>query len=355
MNLKINHRNGIANVKYFNSFKLDMKYDAVASTFAVNFYYDPNQQVLAELACVSHYHECIFEHNGEVLMTGYILSQVFNRNPKTELAQFGGYSKAGVLEDCEIPSSLYPLQSDGLTFREIASKIIAPFDIKMLVDESVSNLMDKPIPVSTSSPVQKIKSYLAEIATQRNIIISHNEYGDVVFTRARTDLKPILHVEDGLIATSISLSFSGQPMHSQITVLKEADIDGGNAGEATVKNPYCPIVFRPHVINQTSGDEITVEDAAKNALAAELKNIILTVTLDRWEIDGKVIRPNNIITVLSRKNYIYKKARFFIESISFTGDTEKQIAVLTCVLPEVYNGETPVNIFVDAHANFPRV
>jgi prophage tail gpP-like protein len=133
-------------------------------------------------------------------------------------------------------------------------------------------------------------------------------------------------------------------MHSDITVIKQADSDGGNAGEATIKNPYVPFVFRPKVVTQNSGDDNDTEQAAKNILAAELKNLTLTIVTDRWELDGKMLKPNNIISVLNPEVYIYKKTNWFIEQIDYTGDQEKTVATLKCVLPEVYNGGTPKSI-----------
>lgn len=354
MNLKINHRLGIVDVDFFSNFELTLKYDSVASVFAFGFYFDPKNKTHAELACVSHYHEAIVQHNGETLVTGFILGQAFKHGAVKELAKFGGYSKPGVLEDCEIPPSLYPLQSDGLTLREIVSKLIAPFKLKMVVDSSVASKMDAAIPVSTASVSQNIKTYLTELTTQRGIVMTHNENGDLVFTKAKKSYKPICHFDAGIPGTEITMSFNGQGMHSDITVMKQADSEGGNAGETTIQNPYVPIVYRPKVITQTSGDSNTIEETAKNALAAELKNIVLTIKTDRWEIDGKIIRPDNTITVTDPEVFLYKKTEWFIESVSYTGDAKETTAVLTCVPIEVYNGETPTNMFVDSHENLPR-
>lgn len=357
MNLKINHRVGVVNVTRFNDVKVELKYDAVGSTFAFKVYFDPKDKIMAEALCISHFHECILEHDGEVLITGYILSSVLSNGPLDQLAEIGGYSKSGVLEDCEIPVELYPLQADGLTLRELAKKIIEyeKFGLKVYVDDAVAEMMDTAIPVSTAKAVQKIKGYFTDLCKQRNIILSHTPNGNVTFTRAKTNLEPLFHVEDGFIGVDIKMSFNGQPIHSQITVLMDADDQGGNSGEFTVFNPYCPTVFRPKVIELTSGTDVTIEEAAKNALAAELKNIVITVTIDRWKKNNKIIRPNNVITVLSPKNYIYKRTRVFIESVSFTGTPASQTAVLTCVPTEVYTAEVPVNMFVDAHENFPRL
>lgn len=358
MNLKINHRLGVVDVTYFSSFQVSLKFDSLASTFSFNFLYNEKSRIHAEMACVSHFHEAILEHEGETLITGFLLSQAFNVGSKTELTQFAGYSKAGVLEDCSIPPTIYPVQSDGLTLRQIASKIISAFTpkMKMIVDDSVASKMDMVIPISTSKDNQNIKSYLTEITTQRKIIMTHNEKGDILFTTAKTDLPPVLHVEDGQIGTNISLVFSGQGLHSDITVMKESGIDGGNAGEYTIQNPYVPIVYRPLVLTQTSGEDTTIEETAMNALAQELKGAItLKVETDRWKVNGKILRPGGIITVLSPKNYLYKKTRFLIESIDYKGDSKLMTATLNCVLPEVYSGKMPKNIFVDAHENLPRI
>jgi prophage tail gpP-like protein len=351
MNLKINDRIKIRTIEYFNNFRIDLKYDSVGSSFAFNFYFDSKNPDQEELACVSHYHEAIIEHNGERLITGYILSEAFSSSPIKQMVQFSGYSLPGVLEDCNIPVSIYPLQSNNLTLNEIADKVLKPFKLKKVVDAEVADRMNIPYKEITAEPTQTVKDFLTELAAQRNIVLSHDEYGNLLFTQAKTNQLPILNVDNGLVGTQMSLSFSGQPIHSDITVMRQADSDGGNASQYTIENPYVPIVYRPKTIIQSSGDDNSVQQAAQNALAAELKNIVLTIKIDRWAIDGKIIRPNNIITVLNPDLYLYRKTNFFIESVSYEGDPEKMTATLTCVLPEVYNGKTPKNVFVDAHKN----
>jgi len=355
MNLKLNHRLGVTDIKYFNAFTLDLKFDSVASTFGFKCYLDPYNREHAESACVSHFHEAIVEHNGKTLVTGYILSNNFVRQSKKQLVQFGGYSKPGVFEDCHIPTDLYPLETSGLSLAQIAKKLAAPFKIKVVVDPDVSSIVNKVIQKTTPKETQTIKDYLTELATQKDIIITHNEKGDLLFTKAKTNLSPLFEVSDGIIGTDIELSFDGQAMHSHITVVKQADSGGGNSGEYTIENPYCPIVYRPKTVTQTSGDDISVKETAKNELIAELKNIRLTITTDRWEVNGAIILPNNLVTVYSPENFIYKKTDWFIESIKYEGDEKQTIATLNCVLPEVYNGKEIKNIFVNPHENFPRI
>jgi len=270
------------------------------------------------------------------------------------MTSFGGYSLAGVLEDCDIPPDFYPLEFDGLTLKEIAKKMIAPWpEIGLVIDPLVADKMNEPFETTTAGAQQSPKAFLQELATQKNIIMSHDEKGRLVFTRARTGKKPILNFVDGGIPfTRMELVYNGQPMHSHITVLKDADPDGGNTGEVTLRNPFVPFVYRPKVIKQTSGKDTDTEDAARQALAAELKNVRLEIDTDRWLIDKMVVRPDNIITVKNPKTYLFNKSSWFIESVKFKGNQESTIATLSCVVPEVYNANTPVYLWkgINTHA-----
>lgn len=354
MILKVNGKK----VDFFNGFQLDTKYDAVASTFSFVAYFNPDNPDHKELFRPGQYARCTVEHNDELILTGTLLSVTFNSGPLKQLAAIGGYSLPGVLEDCEIPTSAYPLQSDGLSLRQIASKFLAPFNITMMVDDAVSAAMSSVFETSLAKESQSVKAYLTELAAQKNITISHNAAGELVFTTAKTKQEPILDftnqstdrrqvfVAGQTINTGMSLSFNGQSLHKSIAVIKQAS-DTDNAAEASVRNPYVPI-FRSKVMQQSSGTDNTTSQAARNALGEELANIKLTITTDRWEVDGKLLKPNNIVTVTNPELFLYRKTRWFIESINFTGDNVQTIATLNCVLPEVYNGETPKNIFADA-------
>lgn len=350
LGLKINDRIRNRKVDFFNNFTLSLKYDSIGSTFGFGFYFNPDNTELKELMCIGHYHECTVVYNDETLLTGFILSQNFSSSSTRQFVQITGYSLPGVLADCCIPPNIYPLQSNGLSLKQIAQKLIQPFKLRMKIDSSVISLMNSTFKVSTANETQTIENYLTSLASQKNIVVSHTELGEVLFTKAKTKQTPILdfNVPAGksIPGTDMTLNFNGQAMHSHITVMKQADSDGGNASEHTIRNPYViNSVYRPITLTQSSGDDNDSSKAAKTALSAELKNLKLTITTDRWVVDGKILKPNNLITVINPEIYLYTKSTWFIESIDFTGDNTKTTAVLTCVLPEVYNNETPKYLF----------
>ncbi len=350
MNLKIDDRKSNVNVEFFDKIDLTLRYDALANDYSFTFYFNPNNEQHKVFTQVGKYQLVRLYHNGELLTTGFVLKQGFSNSATKELVSFSGYSVPGVLEDSQIPPTAYPLQSDGLNLRQIAEKLLRPFHLKIEIDPSVSVQMNKVYPKTTASETESVKDYLTSLATQRDIVITSTPNGRVLFTKAKTNQNPILHFEKDMVGTNYSLSFNGQGMHSEIHVLKQASKDGGNAGQYKILNPYVPVsttAFRPKVITQSSGDDNDTKKVAENELARELKNIVLTINTDRWEIDGKIIKPNNLITITDPDLFLYKKTKFFIESIQFSGNNTVQTATLTCVLPEVYSNVVPKsNIFL---------
>ena len=332
-------------INTFNNFTLTLNYDSIASTFGFDLYFNPDDFFHKELFQPGHFHECEIEHNGELLVRGYMVNHNFELSPIKKTSGISGYSLTGVFEDCNIPTSLYPLQSDGKTLLQIAQYLSNPFGINVVVDGSVSSKVNQVYDVTTAKETSSIKDYLSSLASQKNVILSHTNKGELLFTKAKTRQKPVFHFTGQMPSTSISLSFNGRALHSHITAQKQASSDGGNAGEVTIRNPYVPYIFKPKVTTQSSGTDNDTEEAAKNIRASSLKGIKLTIKTDIWEVDGKVIKPNQVISVQSKELYLYEKSNWFIESVSLSGNEKQTIATINCVLPSVYDGLEPQNIF----------
>ena len=360
ISLFINDRLRNRKVDFFNEFTFNLSYDSIASQFGFSYYFDPLNVEHKELACVTHFHEVVIKHNDKQFLKGVITNQSFKQSSKKELAHFSGYSLPGVLEDCQIPPSIYPLQSDGLTLNQIASKLIQPFKknygLEMIVDSSVASVMNKTFKSTTASETQTIKDYLTKLASQKDIIMTHDTDGRLLFTKAKTDGKPIMEIDltkgvpDGM---TYSMDYNGQNMHSHITVQGQSSIEGGNAKEYTIRNPYViGSVYRPKVISQSSGDDNDTKLAARRALGNELRDVKLTVTVDRWELNGEFILPNNTISVYAPELYLYHRKDWFIESVNYSGDNKSSTCTLNCVLPECYNDDEVISIFreINLHA-----
>jgi len=331
---------------FFNSFELNLAYNSIASTFSFEglIFDEETKNLFKPLS----YKECKVYMDDELLLTGTILNTSTSAENQDSLASISGYAKTGVLDDCNIPTSLYPLQSDKLTIKEIIEKLLKPFSLSLIVDSLAQSSVNTKFDKSTADSDQTIKSYINELTTQRNIILSHNENGNLLLTKLNLKQPSVATYIEGMPSTKISLSVDGQSMHSHITVQKQASIEVDVAGEQTLTNDLVTS-YRPVVKQQTEGSNNETEDSVNSVLGSELRNIQLTIVTDRWKwTDGQkinIIKPNNIIDVKSPTNFINNLTRFFVESISYSGNQEGIIATINCVLPEVYSGNKPKNIF----------
>ena len=333
-------------VDFFNNVGVQLRHDAVASGFAFSFAFNPDNPVHRKICKPCAYYPVSIEQDGETLLTGTLLNGDFIDGAVPGMVELKGYSKTGVLEDSNIPDSVYPLQSDNINLKNITEKILKPFGIKLVVDAAVAADAGKVYKNSTGGDTQSIKGYLSELAAQRNILITHNELGDLVFTRSKAAAQSIFDFKQDTKGITFRLSVNGQGMHSAITVQRQANKSKLElAVEEKATNPYAAAAFRPRVERQTSGDDLNTKQAAQNLVCSELQNIKLIIEIEGWTLGGKIVRPNNIVSVTNPQVYCYKRTDWFVEAVDFMGNESEQRCALTCVLPEVYNGRVAKNIF----------
>jgi prophage tail gpP-like protein len=332
-------------VNFFNNFELELNHNAIASDFSFSFFFDPNNPLHRKIAKPFSYQKIEVFFNGSLLITGTLLNLQFAQSAVPDLVTLKGQSLTGVLVESNIPVDVYPLQSIGLSLDQITRKLLNPFGLIYVVDPSVSARMSKPFSNSIAAEGQTVGGYLVELARQKDIVITHDAEGRLVFTNAKTDAKPIFDFDltkntpDGY---SFSIDYPGTSMFSPTVAQKQQSTSGGNAGKSTVENKFVPKgVIRARVVSQTSGDDNDTQLVAKRDVSNQYGSISLSINISSFMAGEKVIQPNNTINILAPKLAIYDKTKFFIQSVSFTGNALSNTSTIKCVLPESYTTQTP--------------
>lgn len=328
---------------FFQSLEVKKTYNSIAYSFRFTGYFDEENSDHRKIYDPLSYRSVSIFYDDVLILSGTILNVSTQHAATKQPATISGYSRSGVLQDSQIPIENYPLQSDGKTLREIAESLLDPFNIKLYVSERVEDDVDKVYEVTTAKETDTILKYLTELCLQRNIVITSTPGGNVLLTRSVIKRPSAIITEE--TAVRITLVSNGQSMHSSITVIKQAGVNASNAGEATVNNPYVN-VLRPLVKVQSSGDDIDTEKYAERVVKSELRGIILNIELEGWLYPGteNLVNMGDIIYVLSPNNSIFRKTRFFVESVTYKGDSMSKTAILECVLPSVYDEEKIVKV-----------
>lgn len=370
MQLKINDKV----ITQYEQVSVSLKYDSIASTFGFSLLFEPGNKDRSTYL-PGAYSNAEISYNGERLITGQVLSQSFSSAgaPPKSLVDVGGYSTTGFLEDCQVPLDAYPLQLDNKSLSEIIQTVLFPLNIKFQVDESVKAEADTVYPTVVFEQSDSIKDFLARLTSQKNIVLSHTATGQLLLTRADVNKKPIFNFDGGQPALKMNLKFNGQMMHDVISVIGQQGINTANAAQSQIENPYVQkkVNFnlnarnstvgnaaiikgnRPKVALQTAGNDNDTPLVARGLLGQELKAIRLTIEIQGWTLNGKLVRPNNIITVVNPELFLFQKSKWFIESVDFTGNNVDERAILSCVLPECYSNTAVANIFTGSNLTAP--
>lgn len=336
-------------VNYFNNGSIVLKLDSIGSVFFFSTHFEANNPEYQEILKPLQYKKVeIFDENERLVLTGNIINHTFKSDKNRNLVTISGYSKAGILEDCTIPLKEYPLESNKRSLLDICTRLCSFYGIKVKVSQNTSNLASQIIESkskklenktkevfgrTTAEPTETIKDYMARMCSQKNIILSHNQYGDVVLFQPEYDQKPkYFFTKENTL--EMELTFNGQDLHSEIDVITQPSDDDSNdvVLNGKSKNTLIP-VFRPTTKILNSGENF--RETAKNELARELSNIKLTIKL-QGIFTG--LYPGEIINVHNHYIYCYAYNRFMIESVEFNFDAGEDTTVLNCLIPEAFTG-----------------
>lgn len=328
-------------IKFFDQISIARTLDSVASVFSFVGRFNPENPLHLEIYKPLAFPKVeIFRNDGTLLLTGTIVKTDTPSEAAPNLWKLSGYSKAGILERVNIPYSLYPLESLNRNLKDITSRLIAPFGIDMFVDPSVATDAAINFDKSVAAPSEKIKAYLSKLASQRNIVLSHNPSGDLVYFRPDTTAAPLYRFNTEN-TVSMRLSVDGDAMFSDIIVLRQPEDSESNLTPVdTVKNPLMPI-YKPSVNVMTSGAETATKQAAENELAAQLTAIDLTLSFDRFV----VLSPGDIVEVKNPELRLKNYQRFMVQMVQHNETTEATTTNIALVLPECFTGQNPKNIF----------
>lgn len=283
---------------------------------------------------------------GELLFTGTLLnvSPVVEGSKKT--VSVSCYAKPGVLSDCTMPASAFPLEFDGVTLQGIANVLLQPFGIEAVFLGEPGTTFER----VALDPGKKVLEFLAELAKQRNLIIASDGQGRLVFQQASIGSEPVANLEQGASPLlTAGANFSPQEYYSHITGLEPA-MTGLPGAKYTVQNPLLKSTLRP--LNFTGSD--TQNTDIKQAVQAKLGRMFgnmatYDLTLMGWRTPaGALWSPNTKITLLAPGAMVYERYPFIIRRVVLSRDSVSFTTSLELALPGSFSEEIPEGLPWDA-------
>ena len=276
---------------------------------------------------------------GASRFTGTMLTPKPAITPESRTVSVTGYSKPGVLNDCTLPASAFPLEFNGQGLKEIAETIAAPFGLSVKFAASQGAIFER----VALEPGKKAFQFLADLARQRNLVISSTFAGGLLFQQSVKPGNPVARLAEGVSPLiSVTPQYREQEYYSHVTGLQPTAV-GKEGSQFTVVNPRLTGAIRPFTF--TADDTLGAD--AKSAVEAKAGRMFAnavsySILVVGWrDPQGDLWTPNRTIKLLAPSAMIYNEYEFVIRSVNLPKTENSETATMELVLPGSFEGKIP--------------
>lgn len=276
---------------------------------------------------------------GDLSFTGTLIGVRPTLGNKEKTLSASGYALPGVLNDCNVPASAFPIEYNEQNLKDIATTIAGYFGLSVVFKYDPGPVFES----VTCQPSEKSLSFLANLAKQRNFVINNTESGALRFDRSVDIGKPVAILRQGESPVlSVTPSFSEQEYYSHITGIQPT-IVGIPGVQFTAKNRFLSGAVRPLTFEAPDTEDSNVAEAVNAKLGRMFGNIVsYDISVDTWrDPSGVLWTPNTTLKLNAPGAMVYNPYEFLIRSVSFTKDSDAESAVLNVVLPGAFSGKIP--------------
>jgi prophage tail gpP-like protein len=309
--------------------------DTVTDGWSASIYWDPDDSQMREILKPYQYNPSLVYVGPWLVVKGAVYTVRASLSPNKNVINLEGFSSSADLVDSTVKP---PYEQKKITLKRRAIELVEPLGLTVLYEADEGEDFDR----VTAQAEDTIFSHLSSLAAQREVLISSNPLGNVVFYQANADSKSVGTIqEDFPPYQSMEAVFDGRARFNAYRVIGPTPKrKSGNALEAISKDEGVPKSrFKTiSVTDSTSGNIQKTADWQRSKQIAEALTIPFPV--NSWYTpDGELWRENTIVTVRSKSIFVPDGFDFLIKSVEYLFEERGTSAILNLVPPQVYTGE----------------
>jgi prophage tail gpP-like protein len=334
--------------KHWDSLELHLSLDSHA-TAGFNAPFEPDRSAFRDTFRPFSFKEVVIRVGGERLFTGTLVEVTPNLDAGARTVTVSCYSKAAVLEDCCPPASMGPIEANGLTLRQIAERLAAPFGIEVAMTAAEGSPFKRVKSRQHSSnnqaeQDQSVQDFLLDLARQRGLVISSDPDGALLFQRSVAPGHPVVRLVEGVPPlTSVTPTFSPQSYFDEITGFTSAK--RGRIGskytervERLSGGALRTLSFKLDDIEKA--DAVGAVRAKMARMFAHIVKYVVSVPVWR-DPQGILFRPNTTLLLQAPGAMVYHETELLIRDVYLKASARERTASLGLVLPGAFSGEQP--------------
>lgn len=312
--------------------------------------FEPDRREFRDLFRPFKFQDVTVDSQLSTLFNGFIVDPAPKRSPNGRTVEAQCYAKPGVIADSDMPVALLTdsakrgksiaREFKNLGIRAIAEACLAPFGISVVLvgDEG------KPFDKVRIGPDQKVQDFLADLAKQRNLVLSNTLDGELLIWQSVEPGSPVCEFVEGRAPfTSCEPSFNPREYFSELTGLA-AKKRGKAPAKWTEQNPWLKQPLRANTFKLEDTERGDAPEATKAKLGRMFANMVSYTIPDlpTWrDPQGKRWERNTTVTVYAPSDMIYAKTEFLIRNVRLKATKEGRTTSLDLALPGAFNGKVP--------------
>lgn len=358
----------------WESVSVELLLNSVTSTFDLTGWMDESNRHLfkpfgfTECEIILRDDDAIVnDETDRVLITGLLVNPGIATQKEPTLTRIIGMSKTGILEQCQMPPAIYPLQYNNVSLAYIARRICDYFNLELYIHPGAQNDAYKKYEEVVCQKTESVKSFLSKISHQRGITVAHDNLGRLMLYKIVNITEASSKITRDDLHVNMSISPNGQGMHSLITAYNDEYIDPENdngdtrkveiAGKYSTLSPFMKpititkgkgvnqVVKQVHLNKTVQASNIPNNELgryAKQIASEEARNFPIRVTKQGWTFENRIVRAGFYLNLENHDLFVDGEIKTVVESMTFTKSaTDTEMLSFTCLLPCVYTGIKP--------------
>jgi prophage tail gpP-like protein/LysM repeat protein len=299
--------------------------------------FDPDDQDLSAALHPYTYPKASCYLGGKLAVAGFVYGVEPSLKEKSRTATLEGWSSTIDIVDSTAKA---PYEAENITLEERAIALVEAHGIQVVFDVDE----DEPFDRVTIEPTETIFTHLAKLASQRGILVTSTELGELRFMRAASG-KPVGTIEEeSADGQNFSAKFDGRKRFNIYRALSQTPArKGSSKGNTKIQIAKDPIVPKSRTLtfsaNETTGGQM--KNAAEWRRSKQLAEALtIPMNVSSWYgPDGELWKENTIVTVKSPTIYVPDGFDFLIRRVEYVFNEKGTTAVLSLIPPQVYTGE----------------
>jgi prophage tail gpP-like protein len=328
--------------KFWETVEIKLSLDNLADTFSLSGPFDFENPDFLEIYKPYTDKEVALYAAGEKILTGRMIRPSTDNSSNSSRITVQGYSNPGLIANVNTAPTNWPIMINGLDLKEIAEKLVSPFEIDIVFDNVEPGAKFTKADKVRLEPDGKIGDFLITLAKQRGLILSADSEGQLVFHKVTSERAEVSIIAGEWPWISSGASYDGQNMFSDITAIGTNNKKGAG-GSSTVNNPALSSASIPRhqVFKASDIAQGGLKDAANATLGRMLADSVkVSLSCVGWHRpDDKLWKDNQKIVFVSARDLLIEEDEYITRNVTLKKNPSSATVDIDLVFPEAYNGQ----------------